>query len=145
MAMTLVAIDLKSCEIWYSNAGHTPPLHLTPESTGKKISVGRLLGFGPSISKWTVKKDHIKRDENLILYTDGLFENEGPKGEVLRKTYLLKHLPQFANEKTESILNFIISEGKIKWKDHPPDDDCTVLVLKWVGQQPKSESLNEAS
>lgn len=145
MAMTLLALDLENGDIWYGNAGHTPPLHLTSEAARKKNSVGRLLGFGPSSGTWNINKAKINLNENLILYTDGLFENEGPEGEVLRSTYLLKHLPQFANETAESILDFIIKEGHRRWKDHPPADDCTVLVLKWAGKRVMEKAIDEAS
>jgi serine phosphatase RsbU (regulator of sigma subunit) len=71
----------------------------------------------------------LESGDSLIIYTDGLFENQGPESKTLSRRVLTKSL----NSEDEALhtLNNILSLARNIWKNHPPDDDVTLLVLKW--------------
>jgi len=64
----------------YINAGHPPPLVLSPESARNLPESGRVLGVSPA-SSYRVGHAEIPPGGLLLLYTDGVTECPSPDGE----------------------------------------------------------------
>lgn len=81
-------------------------------------------------SQLQVKHSHLGPEDFLFLYTDGLIENCGPESETLNSKRISKLLNETAGRTAQGILERLIAEGRLFWKNHPADDDVTVLVIK---------------
>lgn len=143
MTLVTVAIDLKSGNVWQGSAGHNPVYHFKGGSLKSRLVPGSPLGIRPDIKEWKVSKFTLEPGDTLIAFTDGLLENEGPSGEVLSKKFFRNELPASLNAKSEAILKDIVTAGQTLWGDHPPEDDCTILVVKWDGPVKGKEETSE--
>lgn len=132
MTMAVLIIDITNGDVWQGNAGHAQPLHLGKNQVKVKSLVGNRLGASFDRPDWRVNQFKIQPGDTLICYTDGLLENEGPKGEVLPSRYFRKELPMLYGMSSSKVVSEIIKWGSSSWQTHPPDDDCTLVVCRWV-------------
>jgi PAS domain S-box-containing protein len=69
-------IDLRSCEITYSSAGHPPPLLLPPGEKPRFLEEARAVPLGVIDSPdFPEAVDYMAPGSSLLLYTDGLVES----------------------------------------------------------------------
>lgn len=134
MTLTVAAFNLKSGKVWVSNAAHNHPLLITPTSLRTLPIPGSLLGVRSSALNFKVKQVDLEPGDVFLIHSDGLVENTGQKGETLELGGTLeevrdKHLIDSSSE----ILGKILSKGELAWGLQPPEDDCTIVVLKWEG------------
>jgi len=130
MTMFFLCLDLRTGQVHYLNAGHNPPYWL---QRGKKAAkalpgAGSRLGFTLD-PKFTVKSITLEPGDGLFLFTDGLVENVGPEGLFLKEKKLKDLLA--AGGDLESLQEGVFREARAIWKETPPDDDVTTLVLEW--------------
>lgn len=142
MTLAAFAIDLETGKVWQGSAGHNPLFHLKIGGFKSRLVTGTPLGFEPNVSDWKIKEFKLDPGETIIAYTDGLLENQGPNGEVLSRRFFRRELPSYSVESSESILGKILHEGKSSWKEHPPNDDCAVMVIKWHGINSDLDQVN---
>ena len=69
-------------------------------------------------------------DDSLFFFTDGLIENKGPDGRILKPIKLKKLIeyglsPKDMAKKVETCVADI-------WQDEPAEDDCTFLIVRWI-------------
>ncbi|MGE5339897.1 MAG: SpoIIE family protein phosphatase [Candidatus Omnitrophota bacterium] len=122
------SVDVKNMRIRYINAGHPAPLLFRAGSIGSLYESDMVLGMFPDIPRSTYEKE-LKRDDILLLYTDGIAEAENYLGqqfgelldEFIRRSHhlsarnmkenLIQHLKAFTNKE-----NFV--------------DDVTFIIIK---------------
>lgn len=144
MTMCALAIDTRSGEVWYGNAGHEHPLHLSKEKVRSVVNSGTILGTGETDQfEFKVKRFQLTHGDSVVCYTDGLSENYGPRGQVLPQRFLRKGLIKNYEYESKALLNSIIEEGQKHWQDHPAQDDCTVIIYRWLN--PSAENAQLAS
>lgn len=134
MFVTLIlgAIDLKSGEFRYCNAGHNAPV-LISEGRASFIDVkpNLALGIMPDI-RYTVQSMQITANQTLLLYTDGLTEAENLNLELYSNPRLLELLstPE-ANEMTPQELCGLIESSINQFAaGREPSDDLTMMAIK---------------
>lgn len=129
MTMAFVGIELSTGKVYILNAGHPHLFHVSKKNgISPFVSSGNILGQDPN-ALFHADSLCLESGDSLIIYTDGLFENQGPESKTLSRRVLTKSL----NSEDEALhtLNNILSLARNIWKNHPPDDDVTLLVLKW--------------
>ena len=147
LAMSLVAVCIESDsgETLVMNCGHPHVYQVSEQGMSAVSTRGSLLGILPKI-RLDVSTVQLAPQDNLIVYTDGLFENTNQKGKTIRLRALRKILsgPQSPREILDQIEALMTSF----WQGHPADDDVSVLVLRNLASQteefPDSEHI-EAS
>jgi sigma-B regulation protein RsbU (phosphoserine phosphatase) len=83
-----VLVDLAEGQLRYANAGHPHPLHLTRTSDGSAAAAHSLAARpGPALglfdaAKYETFRSKLSHRDVVLLFTDGLFEVEGPEGEL---------------------------------------------------------------
>jgi serine phosphatase RsbU (regulator of sigma subunit) len=69
----------------------------------------------------------------VFLFTDGLLENEGPKGETFNMKQLAAALGKAPREASRAHAA-VLESARAIWKGAPPKDDVTALTLRWSPQ-----------
>ena len=126
--------DIQTGIIRYSNAGHPQPL-LSSKETGElkwlkqsdenpSPALGLMEGFlYPTFQVQLTVKDRI------MLYTDGIYEIDGPKGELFGQEHLFETIDQNIHLELDQLLNELLEEIK-KFSDGAEfrDDICFVGI-----------------
>ena len=140
MTMSITALDLKTGQLWVTNAGHCHPFIYAPDKMKVIVTSGRRLGFLPEREKTKIKKAQLHSGECLVMYTDGLLETPGEDGNciTLRGIGGLKRdIHDF--EESSKTLQVILNEARQTWAGRYSEgklnleDDCTIVVYRWVG------------
>lgn len=114
----------------YANAGHNPPLWLTAEKKIERLTrTGMALGVveGTIIEERTIE---LQKDDNLLLYTDGLSEAFSPDGDLFEEERIITVLQARKSESAEKLLGSIEDELDTFVGDEEQSDDLTMLLLR---------------
>ena len=74
------------------------------------------------------EKGLFKDKDKFFLYTDGLIENTGPNGDILKFRVIRNILQNQSN--TILIIDDILNAAKKVWRNQVADDDCTFFILE---------------
>jgi sigma-B regulation protein RsbU (phosphoserine phosphatase) len=123
---------MKKNELTYVNAGHNPPLWIKCDGSVERLRrTGVALGAAEDIA-FNQRVISLEKDDNILLYTDGLTESFNNDGEFFGEDRLMEAIqsnrcssaPELMDIVENALLHFV--------KDMPPADDLTMLVLRKV-------------
>lgn len=140
MTMAFACLDLNFGIVDYLSAGHVPPFVVNENKVKKIVTTGTLIGSGKP--KYNMKVFQLNPGDSLLIYTDGLIENEGPDGPLPERA--IKNIIEAKHESAEEFKNALLNRAFDTWRDSPPSDDCTFVYATW-NPPAKSEELKEAS
>lgn len=130
-----VIVDLQAGELRYSNAGHPNPL-LMPRGVkaGAPVSLNGIKP-GPALGLFDdaqyVSGHHaLSPHDVLLLFTDGLFEVEGPRGEFYDYQQLSRAVGQRSNLPTEELCRGLINEVQQFSASKEFDDDVCLVAME---------------
>lgn len=132
---TLVVLDIRGGpgKIQMLNAGHTPPVFIRggkPRSTAKGNPALGLMADTP----YQVTEEVMQKGDILLVYSDGINESCDPQGECFgndRLYSLLRDVPDVH----PTDLGVSILEAVQRFRGEArPEDDQTLLILKYCGQ-----------
>jgi serine phosphatase RsbU (regulator of sigma subunit) len=130
MTMAFVAVDLETRVGTFLNAGHRPPFLVHDHEVKPLICRGNMLGVLDS-PEFEHKDFAIPASSTLALYTDGLFENQGPHGESWHERQLTRHLQKAAAD-PQSMIQAITEDLAQCWQNEKISDDCALLLIKFL-------------
>ncbi len=136
ITMAFLALDLPSGQVTYLNAGHPPIYHLAEGGLEVLLIPSHAIGAKQEPALET-KQFIAQPGDVFFLFTDGLIENSGPD-EARFNTRKLEKLLGASPLEPKAISEKLIEESKTIWQNHPPDDDCTFLILKYLGHNKKA-------
>jgi sigma-B regulation protein RsbU (phosphoserine phosphatase) len=130
-----VVVDLQAGELRYANAGHPCPL-LVPGSTDPEKSPAKLNGLkpGPVLglfdqAQYVNATHRLAPRDVLLLFTDGLFEVEGPTGEVYDYQQLQQAIGKRSALPTAELCSGLIHEiQEFSARKEFSDDVCLVAM-----------------
>ncbi|SME94692.1 PP2C family protein-serine/threonine phosphatase [Pseudobacteriovorax antillogorgiicola] len=127
MTMALVSWNMNTGDGCYINLGHQPLIKVS-RRLGPKIVLkgGPILGLDQNISI-EAQPFTLESGDYVVLFSDGLLENPGMQGQVLKMRKIIKSLRQADNPR--QAIDRIQSMTKEIWQDRDIEDDCTVLAL----------------
>ncbi len=137
MTMFFSCLDMQSGEFTYLNAGHLPPFLIGKEKNLSLVQPGTPLGYGTNHSMET-RMIKLNAGEGLLLFTDGLIENQGPEGQVLNHKALGGLLAY--DQSPQELKSKILQTSEAICKQHPLGDDCTFLLLRWRAVETKQQA-----
>lgn len=129
-------LDVTTGKIECSNAGHNPPLLLSPDGTMQEIA--RYEGIPLGISEQSTYTQHtlkLKKDECLILYTDGITEAMNSQLQLYgeeRFEESLKNAPKGSNLFT--LITHILDDLHRFTAGALQSDDITLFCLKQLAE-----------
>ncbi|MCQ2287057.1 MAG: SpoIIE family protein phosphatase, partial [Bacteroidales bacterium] len=125
-------LNLEDGHVSYCNAGHNPPLLISP--TGKvspinvtpNIPLGLFEGF-----EYVEESIDIKKGSKILLFTDGVTEAENKAKELYDDKRLQGCTITHAHLSAKGLIESIMDDVKDHVKDAPQSDDLTMLVLHY--------------
>jgi sigma-B regulation protein RsbU (phosphoserine phosphatase) len=124
-------LDVKSGQLLYSIAGHTPPIFLQPKQN-KAINLERG-GIALGIMDPIQLKDELiqlEKGEALFLYTDGVSETRNNQDEEYGARRLKKLLEEAKQQSAQAFIDLVLKDLEEYSGFSTLEDDCTMLVLK---------------
>ncbi|MBI2712622.1 MAG: SpoIIE family protein phosphatase [Bdellovibrio sp.] len=89
-----------------------------------------LLGYFERKSKQTT---HIKMEDILFLYTDGLTEGRNPDGAMFGKKAMRNSIEANLAKGTDRVVQGVLDDFKAFSKGYPLQDDITVAAISMTG------------
>lgn len=123
-------LNTKTLELFYTNAGHNPPLLVRSNGAILHLEEGGLiLGVFPN-STYEEKNVKLFRGDVLVLYTDGISEAMNAREEEFTEEHLEELLKNVRHLSAKEILGAIQTAVARHVQKHPQSDDITLLVVK---------------
>ncbi len=127
---TLIAVyNKKDYSLRYVNAGHAPLYHLRNGVLTEMYEGSIMLGVNESLPFLDEGQMQLRKNEYLVLYTDGLTDIQCPKGTFFDPTICLK---QFSENKlsAQETLDGLMKEIELFSAGKSQPDDLSILVVK---------------
>lgn len=127
--------DLEKSEMTYASAGHPSPLHLNRRKgkveplSFQDINPRPALGLFEG-SKYPTSKEPLERDDLVMLYTDGLYEVEGPNDEYYGQERLIEAVQKRMQLAPFYLFDEILTEIRSFSKTPEPSDDVCLVGME---------------
>jgi sigma-B regulation protein RsbU (phosphoserine phosphatase) len=121
-------------ELRYANAGHPKPLHL--RRSENRVDVLSANGTRPGAALGVFEnavyrtfEGEAKPDDLVLMFTDGIFEVEGPAGDYFDQQRLIAAVQERLRAPSEELLDALLTETRNYSVKHQFGDDvCLVGV-----------------
>lgn len=125
-------INLKTLQMDYCNAGHNPPVILTPGGEPRFLDVHSNLAAGLMENfPYQAESIQLEPGTRLVAYTDGVTEAENNDYALYGEDRLLEAVKQNSADKDEkTVVEHIYQSVKGFTGSHPQSDDITIMSLK---------------
>jgi sigma-B regulation protein RsbU (phosphoserine phosphatase) len=128
------ALDLRTGELQYTNAGHLPPLRLGAPGQAAWIDLpkGTVLGISdaPAYTTLTLR---LQPMDTLLLYTDGVNEAMNPDKQLFGDDRLLAFARTQAGTAPKELVEGLFASVRGFAAGEEQSDDITVLALRYRG------------
>ena len=125
-------LDQEKHELTYVNAGHNPPLWIKCNGTVERLTrTGVALGAAENV-RYEQRVIPLERDDNILLYTDGLTESYNNEGEFFGEERLMAAIQNNLCSSAGDLLDVVEKSLLDFVQDMPAADDLTMLVLRRV-------------
>ena len=127
-------LNVATGEMRYANAGHPKPLHLRRSESRVDVlaSNGSRPGAALGVFENAVYKTFLgdaKPDDLILMFTDGIFEVEGPAGDYFDQQRLIAAVQRRLRAPSEELLDALLTETRnFSVKHQFGDDVCLVGV-----------------
>jgi sigma-B regulation protein RsbU (phosphoserine phosphatase) len=123
-------IDIKKNTLTYVNAGHNPPYLFRDDKIIKLEKGGIILGVMETFTPYIFEEVELRKDDVLILYTDGVSEALNLDFEEYSEERLQKIARELTDKTADEILNGIKEDVQIFAQGNSQSDDITMIVIK---------------
>lgn len=123
-------LNNETISIEYVNAGHNPPLLIRNGEIRKLNKGGIILGVMKTVSPYDSELIYLKKDDIIVLFTDGISEAKNINDEEFSDEKLEKLILQLTNKSAGEILSSVQKEVKNFAYGAVQSDDITLMVLR---------------
>lgn len=123
-------INTKTNTLTYVNAGHNPPYILRGDKVIKLTKGGIILGVVKTFAPYNFEEVELKKDDVIILYTDGVSEALNLEFEEYSEERLENKAKSLMDKSAAEILNGIKEDVQIFTQGNQQSDDITMIVIK---------------
>ncbi|WP_339735994.1 SpoIIE family protein phosphatase [uncultured Sunxiuqinia sp.] len=126
-------LNTQTGEVDYVNAGHNPPYLLSTEGISKvEMTNGLALGVMDDFN-FESKKLHLKKGDQLLLYTDGVVEAFNLEETAYGEEKFENFLNENRNHSVETIIKRSFADVNDFVAGAPQSDDITLLGITFKG------------
>lgn len=123
-------IDLEKRVIRYCSAGHDEQVVYNPKTGGVVYLKTRGKPFGITENPdYEVKSYHFESGEYLILFSDGLIEQN--QARAIELIDIIRYIYSNPSHHAESIVALVREEYENRLKDYNADDDSTLVIIQF--------------
>ena len=132
MTLFYLTIDTQNAGLYWVRAGHDPAIFYDPAADTFEDLRGEGVALGVDIDfKYQqYQKTDLKKDQIILLGSDGLWEARNPKGEMFGKAPIHQIVSKRAGASSREILTSCFHEFNVFLGDRAPEDDVTLVVIK---------------
>lgn len=134
MFITLIIgiLDLKTGHLRFCNAGHNPPVMITPNGIPAflKAKIQLFVGVLEEM-EYTDEEITLEKDSRLFLYTDGITEAENADKALYGEERLLQTLAEAGTGEAHAIVDAVVQSVADHVREAEASDDMTILVLHY--------------
>ncbi len=127
----LGVLEPQTGRLRYVNAGHMPPLMLSPQK-GKKVDYLERTGMALGVlseAAWQQKIVKFSPSEFLLLYTDGVLDAQNSRGEYYGPQRLQQAARANTGASARQIVDAILADVAHFTSDTPVSDDVILMAL----------------
>jgi len=123
--------DITKNQLSFANAGHPPPLLLSPfQGECRQLDAeGLILGINKKVI-FEEKTTTLSKGDLILLYTDGLTEAENADGEFFGIERVSDLLIQYSQQAPQKIIDALLEQLKQFRQSESFNDDITLMVFK---------------
>lgn len=131
VTMVLCILDVVTGDLTWYNAGHPPPLLISPEGSVERLSgaTGIPLGLRAEVN-FESGKTTIEQAASLFVYTDGITESNDPNGELFGIERLERILGASAHHEPDFLLDTVLKAVQDHSGTQEPSDDIAAVVCR---------------
>lgn len=129
-------LNFRTGEVFYSNAGHNPPLVLRPGEPPEWLPLpdGFFLGTMEDAA-YETRRIRLAPGDMLLLYTDGVTEAMNGQKAFYQEERLIRVAEQHEPGSPEELVREILESVRVFTGSEPQSDDITLLALAYRGRQ----------
>jgi serine phosphatase RsbU (regulator of sigma subunit) len=138
VSVLYAVLDFRTGILRFARAGHCPLLYIRGGSAQYLRPNGMGLGLDPGerfSSTLQEEELQLQAGDIIVLYTDGITEARNMAGEEFQFSNLSDVVCSAQNDTAENILKKIMETVLNHAGTGAPEDDMTILVLRWNGSQ----------
>ncbi|MDQ7824089.1 MAG: GAF domain-containing protein [Candidatus Eremiobacteraeota bacterium] len=130
ISLFYMEVDIKKKFIKFSSAGHEPPIYCSHATRELRLleTEGLLIGVSYD-AKFRQEEITFENNDILVLYTDGITEARGGKGEIFGLERLMEIVKKHAHLDPQTIANRIYTAVQ-KYTRRKLSDDFSLLVVR---------------
>ncbi len=113
----------------YVNCGHNPTIIIRGMKPIELTEGDTVLGMFKE-SRFNLRSINLKKDDIIVMYTDGVIEAENSSGEQFSSERLTSIISKNSNENSEEIKNILMEELKKFTGTDQFVDDITFIIIK---------------
>jgi sigma-B regulation protein RsbU (phosphoserine phosphatase) len=121
----------------YANAGHHPPLLVTPTTVTPLTQGGPILGVFPDAA-FPEASVQLAPGDTVIAVSDGIIEAEAPDGSDFGMDRLLRIVAAHRADAADRLVGHLLEEVRRFCGGIPPGDDVTVAAATYRGNESKA-------
>lgn len=126
----LAFLDASSGHLEYCNAGHNPPIVVSPDGALSRLECGGLvLGIVEDASYETGEMT-LAPGALLAIFTDGVTEAQNPAGELWGEDALIELLRALRSEPPRRLASRLLESVRAFESGRPASDDVTLLLVR---------------
>lgn len=131
-------LNTETCEFWYSNAGHEPPIWFTQDKEYMLKAKDPPLGMDAA-TKYTEKKIQLKSDDIVCFFTDGLVDARSSDNRSYGYRRLKKLVRHYDHLAGQALINRIYDHVSSFSTGRPQHDDLTIVLISCKPSHTKTE------
>jgi len=121
-------LNIKTGELFYSNAGHWPLYILNKKNLNELYVKGGMIGLSKEM-KFNQKNIQLTKGDRIVLFTDAVVEARNKEGELFGEKNFISLLESNAKLPSVDFLNHT-RESIVQWQESEIfEDDVTMLVM----------------
>jgi serine phosphatase RsbU (regulator of sigma subunit)/pSer/pThr/pTyr-binding forkhead associated (FHA) protein len=127
-------LALLTGEVTLGDAGHNPAVLISPAGTLSQPRVPKSIAFGVlEDAVYTEGRFTLERDATLLLYTDGATDARNPAGDIFGDAALEDAIATASKRTAAALVNAVIERVEAFSAGAPPEDDLTLLAIRYRG------------
>ena len=141
VTMFICRLDLKTLQLEYCNAGHTPPIIGNAEGQFAFLDVKEAnapIGLWPEL-EYVGEEMDLPSGCMMLLYTDGLNEAENRQQEQYGEDRIIQQMTLHASQATRDMIETLKADADQFRNGAEQNDDLTMLAFRVTQAHPKSE------
>ena len=135
ISLIYAVLDLRTGVMTIARAGHCPLLYVSSTEARYVTPTGLALGMGNSeFFRHTMREEEIvhSKGDVIVMYTDGVTEAHPKDSEEFGYDRLLTVVQEHRLMSASEVRDGIITEVDAHMDHESPEDDLTIVVLKWL-------------